>query len=457
VKKTSLHSCNVLEAGPAVRRVWQFHTTGGDIRPGAEIKTVPPQPLPPRAVGKDWHSLWQKKLNIAWMPPTQIFLRVLHLPVVDRTELVSMVEFQLEKVSPLPVAQIVWTIEVLPPAENIQPVIVLLAARDKVAQFLGEIEEDGFLADRLEFPLLHVLLNAPPSEDGIWIYAQAESEHHLALVAWWVSGTLQNLQLLTVPASDPAAHWLVEELNKIAWAGELEGWVPGPLPIHLTAPPEVATAWQPGLLQWSGQPVVLHETLSKTALAEISARRAVREVSQANLLPAEETARYRQIFIDRLWMRGIAAVFVIYMVGVAAYFGLLQYWKFKQSRLEGAVAVMSGSYTNAIQLKERVQVLQDQLNLKYAALDCWKAASELLPADLSLTSLEYSRDKLNLRGTAAQEDSSQVLAYSQKLVKAIANGQALFSKVDPPTETVRGNPPRLDWSFSCTLNLPKVE
>ena len=49
-----------------------------------------------------------------------------------------MVELQLEKLSPLPVAQIVWTAEILPKTpENLQPVIVVITARDLVEQFLG--------------------------------------------------------------------------------------------------------------------------------------------------------------------------------------------------------------------------------------------------------------------------------------------------------------------------------
>ena len=76
----------------------------------------------------------------------------------DFDETLAMVELQLEKLSPMPVAQIVWSIHVLPHAEgNLQTVIVMIVARNAVEEFLGQLEGQGYLADRLELPLLDQL------------------------------------------------------------------------------------------------------------------------------------------------------------------------------------------------------------------------------------------------------------------------------------------------------------
>ena len=95
-------------------------------------------------------------------------------------------------------------------------------------------------------------------------------------------------------------------------------------------------------------------------------------------MPAEFSDRYRQEFLDRLWMRGLGALMVIYLVGVLGYFLAVQALHVRVSNVQKKVAGISQSYTNALRLEERVQILQDQLNLKYAALDCWKTASDLL-------------------------------------------------------------------------------
>jgi len=55
-------------------------------------------------------------LNVAWLPSEEVFLRVIELPKSNFEETRSMVELQLEKLSPMPVAQIVWAIHILPSA-----------------------------------------------------------------------------------------------------------------------------------------------------------------------------------------------------------------------------------------------------------------------------------------------------------------------------------------------------
>ena len=80
MKTTRLSSCNVLRAAPEARQLWQFGTGNSQVALNTEQRLPSPGPLPARLVTKDWRALWQKKLNIAWMPVEQVFLRVVHLP-----------------------------------------------------------------------------------------------------------------------------------------------------------------------------------------------------------------------------------------------------------------------------------------------------------------------------------------------------------------------------------------
>src|SRR5437868_4048512 len=121
------HSANVLSSAVAPRQIWQFAAHSGDFTLLREQSVGVGQHLPERLVRKDWRNLWQRKLNIAWLPIDQVFLRVIRLPAADFGELLSMVELQLEKISPLPVAQIAWTVEVLPRKDdNLETVIVVI-------------------------------------------------------------------------------------------------------------------------------------------------------------------------------------------------------------------------------------------------------------------------------------------------------------------------------------------
>jgi hypothetical protein len=117
------------------------------------------------------------------LPPEKVFLRVMHLPVSDFAEALAIVELQLEKISPLPVAQIVWSILVLPTVpDQLQTVVVVIVARSLVEEFLGQLEGQGYLADRLELQLLDQLLATPITEDGAWIYPGGNEEKP---TAWW--------------------------------------------------------------------------------------------------------------------------------------------------------------------------------------------------------------------------------------------------------------------------------
>jgi len=168
---SSPYTCNVLQVGQEFRQLWNFNTHNGHVSLVAHRKLTPQEPLPRKVVGKDWSTLFQRKLNIAWLPADQVFLRAVALPASDAKELAAMLELQLEKLSPLPVAQIVWSMEVLPKTtENLQTVIVVIIARSLVEEFLGSLEGSGYLADCLEVPCLHQLSVTQVDGNGVWGY-----------------------------------------------------------------------------------------------------------------------------------------------------------------------------------------------------------------------------------------------------------------------------------------------
>lgn len=471
MKNKSPHSCNVLDSSPAARQLWQFIVERNEVKPG-RTETIPAgQTLPPKTAAllrKDWHDLFQPRLNIAWLPASKVFLRVVQMPAVDRAELASMLEFQLEKLSPLPVAQILWNFEVLPSAaEKMQTAIVCIVSRDQVEQFLGSVEAQSFQADRLEIPQLNQILADGARPDGAWIYPGMGPDNDLCTVAWWAGGTLQQLQLLHLPGASEAAsatelaasraRYLEEQLMQTAWAGELEGWLSLPVHWHLVAEGDTAAAWQPILAHWSGASVEVAPALPRASLARFAANRAARLEPSANLLPPDFAARYRQQYIDRLWMRGLGALVALYMIGVAIYLVGLRVFTYRQARVEASVAAIANTYTNVLQLKERVQVLQEQLNLKYAALDCWKIAAEALPEEFNLTWLVFSRGRMvELHGTAPPGQEQKVTDFNESLRRATVNGQALFKDVAPPNTISRPGSPNITWNFQCQLNVSEV-
>ena len=109
------NSCNILQTGRDLRNLWQFTASGSKFNLQREVATLPTESLPARIISKDWQTLFQPKLNVAWLPADKVFLRVVQIPKSDAAETQSMLELQLEKLSPLPVAQVVWGFELLQP------------------------------------------------------------------------------------------------------------------------------------------------------------------------------------------------------------------------------------------------------------------------------------------------------------------------------------------------------
>src|SRR3954470_22061668 len=239
------HSCNVLDTASNTRHLWQFSAGGGKFTLQREESRGANEPLPNSVVGKDWQTLFQPKLNVAWVPAAHIFLRVVQLPKADLAETRSMLEFQLEKLSPLPPAQIVWGFELLPhPNAEMQTVIVIIIARSHVEEFLGQLEGQGYMADRLELPFLDQLRATKVDSDGAWLFPGIGPDNYSCLIAWWYGGVLENVSLIHLPPSAERARLLQEQLAQITWAGELEGWLTSPPRFRLVAEGLLAEDWK---------------------------------------------------------------------------------------------------------------------------------------------------------------------------------------------------------------------
>jgi hypothetical protein len=457
-KNAAIHSCNILQFAPDAKRVWHFGVRNNSFSLAREQAAPIDEALPSRLIAKDWTNLWQRKVNIAWIPPEQVFLRVIQLPQSSFEETVSMVELQLEKLSPIPVAQIAWSIQILRhPEGTLQTVIAIIVARSIVEEFLGKLENDGYLADRLELPALDQLQATLGTGDGAWIYPSMNGAHLSALAAWRYGGVLQNLDLITLGTTN-RAEALREQLNQLAWAGELDGWLTSPPSWHLVADSAVAAEWEPLLRESVQQTVEVIDPIPAQELARLTAIRAAQNEEQANLLPPEYALRYQQSFVDRLWMRALGATVGLYIAVVAVYLVALQVAVYRTKAVETEVTHWSPYYTNAMQLKARYQVLKDRQELKFAALDCWKAVAGLLPEEVTLDGYNFSDGKrLNLNGTAPVGQVQQLYNFEGAMRKVEINGQPLFAagKGESLSYQTRGND--ITWNFSLELKRSEMQ
>lgn len=448
---------NILRVDPDRRQIWQFASKNGAFALERQLSGLETEKVASDIGGKGWRGMLRKKLNIAWLPAERVFLRSLQLPAADFAETLSMIELQLEKISPLPVAQIAWTIEPLPAPEgsSLQTVVVVVVPRNSVEEFLGRLEGQSYLADRIELPILDQLLATVVHEDGVWVYPGAQPTDP-CLVAWWYGGILQNATLLSGITTPDQTERFKEQLTQIAWSGELDGWMTAEPKWHLVADPEIAQGWEPLLTEWAGEPVQIVAPVPPIELAALTATRAARSKAPS-LLPTEYVSRYQQQNVDRLWMRGLLGVLILYGVSLVIYFSAVFVLDIQADKVQSKLNSISGAYTNVVQMKERVGLLKEQASLKYAALDCWKAASDLLPEGMTLSSFTFSRGQtMQLFGTVPQDQQTKLTDYNEALQSVMINGKPL--EVDPPNTRVprpdRNGQMVIDWSFNA--NIPEA-
>lgn len=448
--------CNVVREGGAGRRLWQFRPKGAACMLVREHAAAGSERLPVPVIRKDFQSLMQRKLNIAWLPPEDVFLSVVVLPTTDPAELQGMLELQLEKLSPLPATQTCWTYVPLPRKEGAATTRVLLAvaSRHAVEAFLGRLESEGYLADRLELSQIDALLACLDQGDGVWVLPHRHQDRSFTLIAWVANGEVQHLGLTQLPETGWAGV-VQAQLAQVVWSGELEGWLSGPPRVHLVADGELATAFEPVLREFAGGDVDLRPPQEESKLAQLTATRA-RSNQPVPWLPAEHAARYRQVFVDRIWMRSLGAVMLVYLFGVLAYFAAIEWARHEQASAEQTQRSLARTYTNTLQLAQQVKILQNQMNLKFAALDSFKAVAEKLPEGLTINSFSFQRgSRVQLFGGAAASDAGKVTAFVGELQGVESNGRRLFSVVNAPS--IRADPVsgQLRWDFECELANPE--
>ncbi len=261
---------------------------------------------------------------------------------------------------------------------------------------------------------------------------------------------IQNVTMVTLPAGPERGPVLRTQLEQIAWAGELEGWLTGPLKVHLLAAPSDSGFWESVFKDW-GESCEIVPPKSPKELAALSARRCGSGAANTSLLPPEFASRYRQQFVDRLWMRGLVSVLGLYILGVLFYFGMLYVFVLKSDAVKRDLANMGPSYTNACRDVEQIRILRERESLKYAALDCWKAVAENLPDSMTVDDMDFVHGKLELRGSFIPENLEEVGTFNEALRIATDpnHHELLFADVTPQhTRTTTG---KGDWDFSCAL------
>ncbi|MBR91152.1 MAG: hypothetical protein CMO66_07835 [Verrucomicrobiales bacterium] len=466
-----LNTCNVIDCTRDHQQFWRF-TPGGRGMKLAEVRDDPDlmAEVPTQFTRRDTSQMWDPHCqNDAWLPMEKVFFRVLRLPACEPEELPDMVELQLEKISPLPVAQVVWTFEVVSPppgtAQGQQVVVVILAERSMVEDQVGHLESIGYRPDRLEVPVLHQVLAAPVEVDdvnGAWIYPRLLDGRPVCLVAWWSGGELRNINVAHLSSRDHLNE-LTEHLTSSAWAAELEGWAPAMWNWNLVADRELAEEWLPLLNEWAGRGVTQHDPPETVALAAACAHRASRPLGEANLLPPEFRDRYHRDDVDRVWLNVAGWVVAAYALFVGLYFFALGDLRDEQNDTARDRRKLQREHKGMALEEERYLKKLEYDELRKKALECMEAIGNNKPLEMQLITLTFndrkdSRQNLTLTGSVPTDLDQLVGTFKDGMLESrVANLDKemtrLFSEVQEGSivEVPIAGDPMKRWTLNCEL------
>jgi len=456
-------ACNVVDCSAGRQQFWRFSKGKNQMKMVDVRDTVIDQPMQAKHLDRDASQMWRPHCqNDAWIPVQEVYFRVLHLPPCPEKELSGMVELELDKISPLPLNQAVWTFELVPvyqPDRDKQTVVVMIAERSVVEQYVGELEKIGYRPDRLEPAVLHQLMATPEGggrPDGAWIYPSFGKEKIVCTMAWWDEGVLHNITQITI-SSREHLNELTGHLTATTWAGEMEGWLTGDTQWHLVVDNQLGEEWLNVLNEWAGKGVQIEEPPEVNTMASVAAARAERPLNQGNLVPPDRQAMYHRDDVDRVWGNVLIWSTMFYAVLASLYFVVKSQVAAKEEAAYQANRTALKIQKEYKTLGVRLRLLEEQRELRGTALNVLKAISEHIPDGVALSSIDFTESRntqgnnILLRGTADQDASQSLQDYSDALAGEVTDtGRPLFSQVGAANITSNTGG-EVTWYIVCIL------
>jgi hypothetical protein len=416
---------------------------------GATEQPPPAPPAPAQVLSELKPEIGKGRIRIATAVDSQeVFCKHLSLPSSNPAEIAEMLSLQIEKWSPLPMEEVVWSHEVLGTDANGADVLVVFGRKDRLIDRAAQFGED-FIPDLIDVDLM-VLYRALRNRKVF------EGKNHTALVAIDPGARAAKCMLLKGATPLLIEHPPVDLLDPSVLSRALSHFLLGAEAsvgarqldeIFLLVPDDIRASVSNELGLELRVPVTpLERTPDLTPAAGLSQRAARNGAAQVNLLPVDFVEKQqKRLFRQQARRVGliVAAVYMVVLLIVAAAFG----WKkFSIARIESRLASDNPGYQKALKLQAEVQFLQQKLVDPRSALETLRVVSEGMNEQLSLNHFGYKQGAtLELRGVS--QSAQEVFKFIDTLQKS-----GLFSQVR--AGNIRSNPGRgseVTYEISCTF------
>ena len=382
--------------------------------PAPEASEGTPPPLPPEATraGAIKAACAGLKGDVTLgLPSSQLLLRVVDLPEVSPAELGSMVDLQVDKLSPFPVETMVVSHEVLARKDGTCQVLIA-AVRTNVVDAMGDLlTPAGIAASRVDATVLgwwRLLV-----DDG----QLAESGRHVILlmrdpipeiiviqdgtpILFRSLGDSQGLS-----EAETAAE-LELEVGQTLMSVELER---GDAPIEsfsIRGAGGAAEAMARNLQSTYGSQVALLGFDTLPPASEGLARRTLLQgAGSLDLVPDTWRKGKQSKTFKRRMLITVAALAGLWLLGAGLFVGGLAYERQRLAAFTAHAEEWQAPAQDVRDMRRRVIMITQHTDNTYSALECLREVSRLLPSGIDISSFSYRKSEgIKLSGEARAVD-----------------------------------------------------
>lgn len=391
------------------------------------------------------------------LPSSHLLMRILELPSTNPQELKSMVDLQMDQISPFPVDQLTVSYEVLRSTEDHSRVLAVAAQR-KTVDALGDLFKAQHVyirsldAEVLAWWSLLIAHGRVPCQGRVVLILEEHTEFSMIVVDEGVPICFRSLELFHNFSSEDVMQEIADEMRYTLLSLEaeyghrdgaaLEVWSATGIPERLVSM----------LQELCGGQANVHALDSIPPVSEgLALRTAERRLHHVELVPREWIDLQRRKRLMKIATIAAVAVLSIWLAVVLVTGIVFSFQQAAYNRVRKEAAKYEGPAKAAIMARNEMLSLEKYADRSHSALECLREVTVALPDGVEVASFTFKKgDAVSLRGSS--ERAEAVYDFFQNLGAA-----KIFAGVKDQPVSTRLVKDKHVSTFSVTAELPKDE